>query len=1017
MHPIFYFAIIKQSKYFYKKKGGTATTGKDNNMARVQSEYNVETNLIERLKEIGYEFIPMKNLDDVKQNFRDCFCKVNKKTLEEAKGTAELSDSEFERLMTRVNNHPVYESARILREQWILPLDNGKSVYVDLLTDDLDRNTYQVTHQVTMDKEHAEDVRYKNRYDVTILINGLPLIQIELKRPGVELNEAVNQINRYRNHSFRELFRYIQIFVVSNSNQTKYFANANETYEDGTRRDLLKSLTFYWTDENNRRITELIPFTEDFLRKSFITEVLNKYYIVKQSEPTLMVMRPYQIYAVKKAYDRIIMSHMNGYVFHTTGSGKTLTSFKLATLLRDNHMINKVFFLIDRKDLDDQTVDEYNSFEAGCVDNTDNTKQLVADIEDSSKTMIITTIQKMSTAIRSPKYAKTMKDIADKRVVFIIDECHRSQFGKMHAQIEHLFTNANYIGFTGTPIFPENKTQSGYTTADVFRPYPNYDPKKDKKMDSCIHKYMIKEAIADGNVLRFSVEYWRSLHIQQIHGDGSKEVIDVKKLDDSDYCRRHNIDMEAIYHSDDRIAQVSEDILGNLEKHTHPQGKDVYTALFAVDSIPTLVKYYDYMKAHNPKGYKIAAIFSYQPNSDDSVTVDAPQQLERIMADYNEMFRKPDGTKTSYDLQSFDAYRKDIQKRMKQKNMPQIDLLLVVNMFLTGFDSKPTNTLFLDKDLKWQTLVQAYSRTNRVDKPTKMFGQIITYRNIKKAQDDALKLYSGSGDPDAFLMKTYEYYLTEYRKDVEAVRGIVPKAGECAYLDDENKKKAFVLCFRKLAGTFATLQTFSKFDWNDLAVFMDEDEYYAYKGWYLTFYDEMKGGGNGGGDSVLCDVDFDIEYIRTDRINVVYILRLLKQKKKEATTKEQMADAVDLIMREIERSDNDKLRHQKDIMKAFIETRFFDLPDDADLEQAYADYVAEKMQASVEDFARKNSLPEDLVSDIVNQYFCDSASVTREYLRQKFQPLGLGLLKLTQLIKDTILFVKEMYDVFTTEDE
>lgn len=984
-------------------------------MARVQSEYEVESNFIEKLKSIGYEFIPMKNLDDVKENFRNCFCKVNEKALKETKGKAELSDAEFERLMTRVNNHSVYDSAKILREQWILPLDNGKTAYVDLLTDDLNRNTYQVTHQVTMDKEHSKDVLYKNRYDVTILINGLPLVQVELKRPGVELNEAVNQINRYRNHSYRELFRYIQIFVVSNSNQTKYFANANETYEDGTRRDLLKSLTFYWTDEQNKRITELLPFAESFLNKPFLSEILTNFFVVKQSEPTLMVMRPYQIYAVKNAWHRVVMSHMNGYVFHTTGSGKTLTSFKLATLLRDHPSIYKVFFLIDRKDLDDQTVDEYNSFEAGCVDNTDSTKTLIHDMEDSSKKMIITTIQKLANAAKKPRYKSVIDEIKDKRIVFIVDECHRSQFGRMHAEICRVFTNANWVGFTGTPIFKENKVNGGYTTADVFRPSPHSDP---KKIDACLHKYMIKEAIADGNVLRFSVEYMNSINILKVKDGKEYSEKDLKKLQDPDYCKRHNIDMQELYHDDERIKSVADDIMEHLERHTHPVGKDVYTAIFAVDSIPTLVKYYDYMKAHNPNNYKIAAIFSFQPNSDESVTADAPAQLERIMADYNEMFAQPDGTKTSYDLQSFDAYRKDIQKRMKQKNMPQIDLLLVVNMFLTGFDSKPTNTLILDKDLKWQSLVQAYSRTNRVDKPSKMFGQIITYRNIKKAQDEALKLYSGSGNPNEFLMNNYEYYLTEYRKDTEEVRAIAPTAGDCQYIDAENIKKEFVLAFRKLAGAFATLQTFSKFEWSDLAVFMDEDEYYAYKSWYLTFYEETKTGGGGEGhESVLCDVDFDIGYIRTDRINVVYILRLLKKKKDEAVTKEQMASAVDLIMREIERSDNEKLRHQKDIMKAFIETRFYDLPADADLEQAYSDFVAEKMQASIEDYADDSGLPESLVSEIVNQYFCDSASVSREYLRQKFSEFGFGLLKTTELIKDTMLFVKDMHDVFTAEDE
>ena len=363
-------------------------------MPRVKSEYEVESLYIDRLIEMGYEFIPMKNYDDVCNNFRKQFCALNSQELIEAKGVAALSDSEFDRVMIRLENHTVYESAKLLREKWVLELDNGKTVYVEFFTNDETRNIYQVTHQITMDPAHKDDVLYRNRYDVTILINGLPLIQTELKRPGIEINEAVNQINRYRRFSFKGLFRFIQLFVISNSTMTKYCANINENNQFGKKQDILKSLTFFWTDENNTRINKLIDFTNVFLHKVHITEMLNKYFVIKDTEPILMVMRPYQIYAVKRAFDRIMMSNMNGYVFHTTGSGKTLTSFKLASLLRDDRRIDKVFFLIDRKDLDDQTVDEYNSFEKDCVDNTDNTYSLVKALKDSSKTLIITTIQK-----------------------------------------------------------------------------------------------------------------------------------------------------------------------------------------------------------------------------------------------------------------------------------------------------------------------------------------------------------------------------------------------------------------------------------------------------------------------------------------------------------------------------------------------------------------------------------------------------------------------------------------------
>lgn len=958
------------------------------------SEYEVESLYIDRLDEMGYEYVELKNYDDVCANFRKQFCRLNSHELIAAKGTAELSDAEFDRIMLRLENHTIYESAKILREKWILELDNGKTIYVDFFTGDETRNIYQVTHQVTMDPAHKDDVLYKNRYDVTILINGLPLVQTELKRPGIEINEAVNQINRYRRFSFRGLFRYIQFFIISNSTMTKYCANINENNAFGHKQDILKSLTFFWTDENNVRINKLMDFTNAFLPKAHLTEMLDKYFVIKDTEPVLLIMRPYQVYAVKRAFDRIIMSNVNGFVFHTTGSGKTLTSYKLASLLRDDRRIDKVFFLIDRCDLDDQTVDEYNSFEAGCVDSTDNTYNLVKGLQDSSKTLIVTTIQKMATALRSERYTAIMDGFKAHKCVFIIDECHRSQFGKMHAQIRRHFENSNYIGFTGTPIFAENKGPQGQTTADIFH---------SGTLDPCIHKYMIKEAIADGNVLRFSVEYMRSISIANI----KDSKIDAKSLDDAEYCRRHRIDIEELYHSDERIAAISDNILEHLDQHTRLENNNVYTAMFAIDKIDTLVKYYEYMKAHNPKGYKIAAIFTFQANQDmeESPDMHAAEQLEACMKDYNKMFG------TDYDLSKFDAYRKDISKRMKQKDLPQVDLLLVVNMFLTGFDSKPTNTLFLDKNLVWHSLVQAYSRTNRVDKVTKQFGQIVTYRNIKKAQDEALKLYSGDGDPNAYLLKSYDYYVAEYYKQVENLRLVVVTADAAGNLQSEDDIRAFIIAFRTIAGTLSTLKTFSKFDWADLAPALDEDEYADYKSWYLYYYEKHRKRRK---ESILGDVDFNIELIRTDKINVVYILNLLKEINRN--DKNEMKKSIDLILREIERSDNEKMRYKREIMKAFITERFFDLDPDADIIEAYNEYEKEMLQADIESFATENKLDVDFVSTILHKYFVDPKAVTKEYLRVELSKQGVkGLLKLTTFITELQEFMENSYNKFTAE--
>ena len=905
--------------------------------------------------------------------------------------------------MIFVDNKSVYESAKVLRDKYILDLDNGKTVYLDFFSSNIGRNIYQVSHQITMDPEHKDDVDYKNRYDVTILINGLPLVQIELKRPGVEINEAINQINRYRKYSFRGLFRYLQIFVVSNSVQTKYFCNENEM-DNGMYAPILKSLVFFWTDENNRRINKLDEFTADFLKRSSITEIIDKYMVIKTTENVLMVMRPYQIYAVKAARKRVIEANQNGYVFACTGSGKTLTSFKLAQLLRDEPSVDKVIFLIDRKDLDDQTVDEYNSFEKDCVDNSDSTVVLVKQLQQDDRKLLVTTIQKMANAVKNSRYAALMDKYRDKKVVFIIDECHRSQFGKMHSDIERHFNRANYIGFTGTPIFEANKGAARRTTADLFSAGKNMDP--------CLHKYMIKDAIADGNVLRFSVEYQRTIFANQLPLRG----VDPEQLDDPEYCRIHKIDIDNLYHSAERIQKVAKHILDHHDQHTHPQGTDIYTAIFAVDSIKTLGKYYDAFKELNSKRseenrYKVAAIFSFGANEDMDGVGDehSAELLTRCMNDYYDMFG------TQYSIETFDAYRKDIVKRMKQKNLPQIDILLVVNMMLTGFDAKPLNTLYLDKNLVWHTLVQAYSRTNRVDKKTKQFGQIISYRNIKKWQDDALRLFSGDGDPNEYLLENYEYYVQKWLDQNRILRKVVPTVDDAGQLQNEDEIRMFIIAFRTMVGLLATLKTFSKFDWADLAVVMDEDEYEGYKSWYMYYRDQQKL--INPKVPVPVDVDFDVELVRTDRINVVYILNLLKNTRtKSILSPEQIQANVDLVLRELERSDNESLRAKKSIMREFIETVFYNLDENADIQKAYEDFEARKLDEEIVAY----SMEADLQPNVVRELFSDysfSGSISEERIRARLADYHFGLLKMTKLTGEVKDFIQNTYNKFKAEGE
>lgn len=585
------------------------------------------------------------------------------------------------------------------------------------------------------------------------------------------------------------------------------------------------------------------------------------------------------------------------------------------------------------------------------------------------------------------------------------DECHRSQFGRMHSDIDRHFKNANYIGFTGTPIFEANKGSDNRTTPDIFN--------AGKNLDSCLHRYMIKDAIADGNVLRFSVEYRRTIFAHNMAVKG----IDPEQLDDPEYCKRHNIDIDGLYHDEERINRIAQHIFEHHEQHVHPQGKDIYMALFAVDSIKTLGMYYDAFAELNKKRaeedrYKVAAIFTYQANEnmDDGADEHSVELLQRCIDDYNKMFED-----VSFSTETFDSYRKDITKCMKQKNLPQIDILLVVNMMLTGFDAKPLNTLYLDKNLIWHTLIQAYSRTNRVDKVTKQFGQVVSYRNIKKWQDDALRLFSGDGDPNEYLLENYEYYLNKWVNQDPVLRKVTPTVDDAGQLTNEDEIRMFIIAFRTMVSTLATLKTFSKFDWADLAVVMDENEYEGFKSWYLYFKDQTH-------DpkpkvKVPVDIDFDIEPVRTDRINVVYILNLLKNAKggKDMSPEDMQAN-VDLILREIERSDNEALRSKKDVMEAFIKTRFYELPEEADIQDAYEQFEREALQAEMEEFSYEKGIDYLIINDIFTD-FVFTQTVSEEAIRKRLEAYHFGLLKMNAMTNEIKGFVTDTYKKYKAEGE
>ena len=880
-----------------------------------QSEAELEKQLINKLSSQGYSYIKLEDYEALESNFRVQLNFINKSVLE----GVDLSDKEFERILIYLNGKTVYQSAKQLRDQFILDRDNGKQIYINFLKDNPEDNVFQVTHQVTVQG------KYVNRYDVTILINGLPLVQIELKRRGVDINQAINQIDRYIQHSFKELFKYIQIFVVSNGAETRYFANTNEPR-------IMKSLTFYWTREDNERINILENFSSEFLEKNRLLKMITKYMVINDTDKCLIVMRPYQVYATEALIRQALNTNSNGYIWHTTGSGKTLTSWKCANLLKNEQSIAKVFFLIDRKDLDTQTIEEFNKFEKDCVDNTDDTKVLVKQVKDPNKKLIVTTIQKMAKALNTPKYLEVMNKYKNDKVIFIIDECHRSQFGEMHNQIKRHFVNAQYFGFTGTPRFVENKSQDGRTTADIFQ--------------KLLHAYLIKNAIHDHNVLGFSIEY-----IQTYEGE----------YDENDDTKVEGINTEEVFMADERINMIANHIINHHSLKTR-NGK--YTSIFAVSSIPQLIKYYDTFKKLKDEGkhnYNIAAVYSYGSNEDLSNKEEhSRDSLERIIKDYNQMFE------TNFDTNTFSAYNKDISNRLKQKKNPQIDILLVVNMYLTGFDSRPLNTLYVDKNLDWHNLLQAFSRTNRVEKETKPFGNIVCYRNLKKKTDDAIKLFSQTDKAEEVIVRNYDYYKDQFEQYAAELYKLASTPQAVDGLMDENDQAKFVIAFRELSKILLILKTFVEFCWEDLDLTMTQQSYEDYKSKYLTIHDNIRKVRQAEKVSILNDIDFSIEIIQTDKINVAYIMNLLRNI--DFTDHEQKEKDIKNIYKELDRSDNPELRRKVDLIKQFIGEVVPKMSADDSVDEEYSNFETAQRNKEIEDFAFENKLEPDFIKNSINDY-------------------------------------------------
>ena len=929
----------------------------------VQSEAALENGLIDTFQKMNYEYVHIEEEKNLSANFKKQLEKHNKKKLEEL-GRTEFTESEFEKIQIYLEGGTRFEKAKKLRDLFPLELESGERLWVEFLNrTHWCQNEFQVSNQITVEG------RKKCRYDVTILINGLPLVQIELKRRGVELKQAYNQIQRYHKTSFHGLFDYIQLFVISNGVNTRYFANnPNSGYK----------FTFNWTDAANVPFNDLEKFATVFFDKCTLGKIIGKYIVLHEGDKCLMVLRPYQFYAVEKILDRVENSNDNGYIWHTTGAGKTLTSFKAAQLVSELDDVDKVMFVVDRHDLDTQTQAEYEAFEPGAVDSTDNTDELVKRLHSNSK-IIITTIQKLNAAVSKQWYSSRIEEIRHSRIVMIFDECHRSHFGECHKNIVKFFDNTQIFGFTGTPIFVENAVD-GHTTKEIF--------------GNCLHKYLIKDAIADENVLGFLVEYY--------HGN--------EDVDNADQ---------------DRMTEIARFILNNFNKSTFDGEFD---ALFAVQSVPMLIRYYKIFKSLNPK-IRIGAVFTYAANSsqDDEQTgmntggfasdsTGEADELQAIMDDYNNMYG------TSFTTENFRAYYDDINLRMKKKkaDMKPLDLCLVVGMFLTGFDSKKLNTLYVDKNMEYHGLLQAFSRTNRVLNEKKRFGKVVCFRDLKSKVDESIKLFSNSNNLEDIVRPPFDDVKKHYQELTKDFLEHYPEPHYVDYLQSENDKKQFILAFRDIIKKHAEIQVYDEFEEDASDLGMTKQQFMDFRSKYLDIYDSFAVQNkeqpttyqvpedNPGmayepdpreeAATGMGDIDFCLELLHSDIINVAYILELIADLNPYSEDySEKRKHIIDTMIKDAE------LRSKAKLIDGFIQKNVDDDRDNfmarkqkadgtSDLEERLNNYITTERNNAINTLAKD----EDLDASVLNHYLSEYDYLQKEQpeiIQEALKEKHLGLIK------------------------
>ena len=932
----------------------------------IQSEAHLEQQFLEKLQELKYTYrSDIRDLDSLERNFREKFERLN---------FVSLSDDEFRKLLQENVTSDVFTASKHLREKQTFVRNDGTTFDYSLVNlRDWCKNEYEVVNQLSINTANS-----RHRYDVIILVNGLPLVQIELKRHSVSPLKAVEQIVQYKqdrgNGYTNTLMCFMQLFIVSNGgSDTMYFANNNNEHFhfDATNNYLP---VYHAADRDNHKIAQLFAFSDMMLSKCELGKLISRYMVLVETERKMLVMRPYQIYAVESIVNRVKNNDGNGYIWHTTGSGKTLTSFKASTLLKDNSDIEKCVFVVDRKDLDKQTREEFNKFQEGCVEQNANTAALVSRLEseDYADKVIVTTIQKLGIALDTSnknKFYQRLERLKDKHIVFIFDECHRSQFGENHAAIRNFFPHAQLFGFTGTPIFEENShyvrvngQQAEYiTTKDVF--------------DEPMHEYTITHAISDRNVLRFNVDFYGN-----VDAEGKKYATPLTRQ------------------------QIVTHILDNHDKLTAQRR---FNALMATRSIPDAIRFYQVFKEEQEKRAQedpdysplnVAAVFT--PPMRNMSDEDLPQEeadneehpeenkseLEKIIDEYNTKY----GTHLS--VEQFDEYYRDVQQRVKDQKYPnkdyahdnKIDVLIVVDMMLTGFDSKFLNTLYVAKDLKWHGLIQAFSRTNRILDGTKPYGNIICYHDLRNAMDEAMVLFSGE-DKDKgkeyWLVEPVETVLEDYKKKIAELKTVMNSMGlECRPEEVVNipmgeNTNHFINAFKEVQRLALRLDQYvdtSEEVQEAIEEAMPEDTLQQFRTAYLDLAHCTQTSSTGGGDDEdepeKETPDFELSLFSSALVDYDYIMKLLSKYtdthfEKVKLTKEQLLEIL---------SSSVDLMNERDYLKAFIEEELQKGSgmSEQEIRQRYKEYkdrrFNQQIAALAEEYDIDTAALEDFVSETVN---------------------------------------------------